>query len=204
MKMRLLSITSVILFILSGTIYAQNFDDNISKAKSSYKSGDLDGARFALQEALNEVNTAIGKEVLELLPKTMKDMANNDSEDNVNSSGAGFSGLNVNRTYGNSETGKSADITIITDSPLIAGINSILSLPAIMTSGADSNQKRIKVGSYKALLQINDTEDGKKNYDVQVPFGSSLLTFHCDGYTESDVVTMANTIPVAKIDEKTR
>jgi hypothetical protein len=73
-----------------------------------------------------------------------------------------------------------------------------------MTSGADSNQKRIKVGTYKALLQINDAEDGTKYYDVQVPFGSSLLTFHCDGYSESDVVTMANTIPVAKIDEKTR
>ena len=66
------------------------------------------------------------------------------------------------------------------------------------------DQKRIKVGTYKAMLQTNESEDGTKNYDVQVPFSNSLLTFHCDGYSENDVVSMANTIPVDKIDEKTR
>jgi hypothetical protein len=199
-----LSLTSFILFLITGVLHAQNFDSRISEAQSAYKSGNLDDARTALQDALNEVNMAIGKEVLGLLPKTMKDLSCDEASDNVNVTGVGYAGLYVSRAYGQADKQKSASIVIITDSPLMAGINTFLALPNIMTSGADSNQKRIKVGTYKAMLQINDSDDGTKNYDVQVPFGSSLLTFHCDGYSESDVVAMANTIPVSKIDEKTR
>jgi len=204
MKMKYLSVISVILFVMTGELCAQNFNSKMSEAQSAYKSGNLNDARAALQEALNEVNMAIGKEILDLLPKTMKDLSSAEAQDDVNGTGAGYTGLYVSRSYGETDSKKSASLSIITDSPLIAGINAILALPAIMTSGADSNQKRIKVGTYKALLQINDSEDGTKNFDVQVPFSNSLLTFHCDGYSETDVVAMANTIPVAKIDEKTR
>ncbi|MFO7657913.1 MAG: hypothetical protein R6W78_12685 [Bacteroidales bacterium] len=203
MKMKAFNITVIFFLFFTYTASAQDFDSKLSGAGSSYKSGDLDGARTALQEALKEVNLAIGREVLKLLPETMKDMGFNKTEDDVNVTGTGFSGLFIGRTYGKSETGKSARIEVITDSPLLAGINAILSLPAIMTS-SDSGQKRIKVGTYKALLQLNEGEDGKKSYDIQVPFGSSLLTVHCEGYSEADVTAMANTIPVAKIDEKTR
>jgi hypothetical protein len=146
----------------------------------------------------------IGKEVLELLPENMKELTCNSSQDDVNGTGLGYAGVYVSRTYGDTDSQKSADIVIITNSPLLAGINTFLSMPAIMTSGTDSDQKRIKVGSYKAVLQINESEDGTNDYDVQVPFGSSLLTFHCDGFSEADVIEMANTIPVARIDEKTR
>ncbi|MBN2613388.1 MAG: hypothetical protein JXB00_17675 [Bacteroidales bacterium] len=201
--MKALYITGIILLSATCSIFSQDIDSRLSQAKSSYKSGDLDGARTALQEALKEVNMAIGKEILALLPETMKEMAFNKTDDDVNVTGTGFSGLYIGRSFGNSETGKSARIEVITDSPLLAGVNAILSLPAIMTS-SDSGQKRIKVGNYKALLQLNEGEDGKKSYDVQVPFGNSLLTIHCEGYSETDVTAMANTIPVSKIDEKTR
>ncbi len=204
MKLKSLSIISLTLCLVAGTLYPQNFESKLSEAQSAYKSGKLDDARMALQEALNEINITIGKEILALLPETMKDLSFDAAQDGVNGTGLGYAGLYVSRTYGQTENKKSASIVIITDSPLLAGINSILSLPAIMTSGADSDQKRIKVGTYKALLQINEAEDGTINYDVQVPFGNSLLTFHCDGYSETDVTAMANTIPVAKIDEKTR
>lgn len=204
MKMKSLAIISLILYLITGTIYPQNFESRLSEAQSAYKSGNLDDARMALQEALNEVNMTIGKEVLALLPETMKDLSFDATQDGVNGTGLGYAGLYVSRTYGQAGNNQSASIVIITDSPLLAGINSILSLPAIMTSGADSDQKRIKIGTYKALLQINEDEDGTKNFDVQVPFGNSLLTFHCEGYSETDVTAMANTIPVAKIDEKTR
>jgi len=204
MKMNYLSMISIILFVIAGELDAQNFDSKIAEAQSAYKSGNLDDARVALQDALNEVNITIGKEVLELLPETMKDLSFDKEQDDVNGTGLGYAGLYVSRSYGETDIQKSASIVIITDSPLMAGFNTFLNMPAIMTSGTDSDQKRIKVGTYKAVLQINESEDGTKNYDVQVPFGTSLLTFHCDGYSEDDVVAMANTIPVARIDEKTR
>lgn len=204
MKIKCLSIIYIFLFLMAGVLDAQNFDSKISEAQTAYQSGNLDDARVALQDALNEVNMTIGKEVLELLPENMKDISCDKAQDNVNGTGLGYAGLYVSRTYGATDSQKSANILLITDSPLLAGINTFLSMPAIMTSGTDSDQKRIKVGSYKAMLQINESEDGTTDYDVQVPFGTSLITFHCEGCTETEVVEMANTIPVAGIDEKTR
>jgi hypothetical protein len=93
MKMRLLPIIFITLLIITCATYAQNFDSKISEARSAYKSGNLDDARTALQEALNEVNMAIGKEVLELLPKAMKDLSFNAAEDDVNGTGVGYAGL---------------------------------------------------------------------------------------------------------------
>ncbi len=204
MKRYYLAMVSIFLLLMAGTLDAQNFDSKIAEARAAYQSGNLDDARVALQDALNEVNMTIGKEVLELLPENMKDMSCDKTQDNVNGTGLGYAGIYVSRNYGTADNLKSADILIITDSPLLAGINTFLAMPAIMTSGTDSDQKRIKVGSYKAVLQINESEDGTKDYDVQIPFGTSLLTFHCDGYGEADVIDMASTIPVASIDEKTR
>ena len=63
----------ILLFlIVSGTsLQAQDVSSRIDEARSAYNSGNLDDARFALQEALNELNRVIGQEILEVLPSEM-------------------------------------------------------------------------------------------------------------------------------------
>ena len=131
-----------------------------------------------------------------MLPATMGDLPAVAAEDNVTGSSLGFAGLYVNRTY--QGTDKSGKIEIVSDSPILAGLNTILAMPMLM--GSDPNQKRIKISGYKALLQKNSDDTGKISWTVQVPFNQSLLTFSCEGFdNENDVIAMANTIPIDKI-----
>lgn len=198
MKLNITTILACIALFSLQSIYAQNIDKNLSDAKSAYKGGNLEDARFSLQQALNDVNTAIGKEILQQLPAKMVNLAGNSSEDNVTGTGLGYAGLYVKRSYG-TEQGNSASIEIVSDSPLLAGINTILAMPAILSSG-DPNQKRIKVDGYKALLERSEDDQGKVSYSVQVPYGNSLLSVYFNGISsESDVMNALNTIPVTKI-----
>lgn len=187
-----------VLCVLAPTLRlgAQNVQARLDEALASYRSEDFENARFSLQEALNEINKAVGKEILAILPSEMNGLGRLEEPDNVTGMNLGFAGLFVHCSYQGEN--QDASIEIVTDSPMLAGINSILSMPGIMTT--DGDQKRIKVDNYRALMTRNEDEEGKISWDVQVPFSSSLLTFQCSGIeSEEQVVRMVNTIPVDRI-----
>ncbi len=176
--------------------------ENVSKllddAGSSYSSGDLENARFSLQEALNEINQAIGKEILTQLPENIGGMSKVEDSDNVTGGNMGFAGLYVNRDYKSETAGM--NFQIISDSPMMSAISSLLSMSVFMA--ADPNQKRIKLDGYKALMTRSEDSEGAVSYDVQLPFGSSLMTFTINGIdNEDDVEDMLGTIPVSEIIE---
>jgi hypothetical protein len=176
--------------------FAQEPGKQLSDARSAYSSGNLHDTRFALQQALHEINLAIGNDILKTLPNRMGDMNVIEADDNVTATNVGFAGIIVTRNY---EAGEnlSSSLQIISDSPLLAGINAILALPLI--TGGDPNQKRIRVGSYRALLQKSGDADDI-SWDVQIPVGSTLISFNCNGVADEKSVTdMVNTIPVDQI-----
>jgi len=179
---KILLVSAILAVFLPGTgLKAQDVQSRLDEALMSYRQEDLDNARFSLQEALNEINRVVGKEIL---------------ADDVTGVNTGFAGLFVHRSY-KDET-REASVDLISDSPMLTGINTILAMPGFMTS--DPNQKRIKVGNYKALMTRSTSEEGPVSYDVQIPLSSSLLTFQCSGFDdENEVVKMVNTIPVDKI-----
>jgi hypothetical protein len=166
---------------------------------SSYSSEDLENARFALQEALNEINIAVGQEILAALPEEMNGLSKVESADDVTGMNVGFAALFVHRSYRNES--QEASIDLVSDSPIMASVNTILAMPGFMT--ADENQKRVKISNYKALLTRSENEEtGVVSWDLQVPLQSSLLTFNCKGFTdENEVIQMANSIPVRQIVE---
>ncbi|HPE55949.1 MAG TPA: hypothetical protein P5514_05740 [Bacteroidales bacterium] len=171
----------------------------LDEASSSYSSGDLENARFALQEALNGINQAIGQDILSQLPQTIGDMSIVENSDNVTGTNLGFAGLYVNRDY-KSETSE-LNFQIISDSPMMAAISSMLSMSVFMA--ADPNQKRIKLDGYKALMTRNEDSEGVVSYDIQLPFGSSLMTFTVNGISDGDEVEqLLGEIPVGTIIEK--
>jgi hypothetical protein len=192
-------ILSILTLGLCTVVMAQEFDKSLASAKSAYSSGNLEDARFNLENALREVDVAIGKEVMKVLPTTLGTLPYNAKEDNVTGMSASFAGLYVHRTYGTAQD-KNAYIDIVSDSPMMAGISAILSMPMIMNSG-DNNQKVIKVQGYKTLLTKQADENGQvTGYDVQTPFGNSMLTLHYSGnITEAEITKLANSIPLEKI-----
>src|SRR3954468_9034551 len=112
--MKKLIYISALLFTTIG-VYSQDFDKNLATAKSSYGSGDLENARFAMEQMLRDLDMAIGKEILKMLQAQISTMKQNDKEDNL-SGGAGYAGgLYVHRTYGMSP--KAGQVEIINNSP---------------------------------------------------------------------------------------
>jgi hypothetical protein len=189
---------SLLIFFLtvSATAFSQDFAKNVTDARSSYSSKNLSDARFAMEQMLRDLDIAIGKEILKLLPEKMDALSANVKEDNVTGSG-NATGLFVHRTYGTTQ--KKVNIDIVNNSPLINSLTALLSMPFI-GAGKDSNQKIVKLQGYKAILTKNENADtGKAGYDLQVPMNNTLLTLNMEEASEADVLRLANAIPLAKI-----
>ena len=195
--MKRIQIIIVVALIASALTRAQDdVQPLLDEALSSYRSEDLENARFSLQEALNEINKVVGDEILSVLPAEMNGMSKVEQDDDVTGANMGFASLFVHRAY--KDESRQASIDLISDSPMLAGVNTLLAMPGFMTS--DDDQKRIKVSGYKALLTRNENDMGQISYDVQVPLNSSLLTFECEGINnENEVLEMVNSIPVEQI-----
>jgi hypothetical protein len=172
---------------------AQDFNKDLATARSAYKAGKLDDSRFAMQQMMQELDMLTGKEILKKLPATMMDQSASTGKDNV-SGASGFAGVVIHREYGAGP--KSVTLDIITNSPLLGAINGLLSLPFIANTG---DQKVVKINGYKALIQKVTGDNNTNNYELQLPMSSSLLTLKAPGYTQEDVLKMANTLPIADI-----
>lgn len=188
----------LILFVVATfSASAQDFDKNLASARSSYSSGDLENARFAMESMLRDLDMAIGKEILKLLPTQMGSLKVNEKEDNL-TGGTGFVGLFVERTYGADP--KRANVEIINNSPLLNSIGAMINTPVLGGMMRDENQKIIKVQGYKSLLTKSvNTETNKTNYELQIPINNTLVTLKVDDTSETEITTFANTIPLPKI-----
>ena len=174
----------------------QDFNKNIATARSSYASGNLEDARFAMQQMLNDLDMAIGREVLKMLPAKMGALSSNSANDNVTAN-TGLAGVIIHRDYGSGE--KVFNLDLMSNSPIVASINAILSIPFIGNSG-DGTQKVIKIDGYKGMLQKTVDEETKKtDYTLQVPIGSTLLTLTAPDTNEAEMIKMANTLPLSQI-----
>jgi hypothetical protein len=190
-------ITILLITIVSASAaFAQDFATDLASAKSAYSSGNLEDARFAMQNMITDLDIAIGKEVLKMLPQKMDTYAVNTKADNVTAN-TGLAGAVVHRDYG--AEAKKLNLDIMSNSPLVGSLNAILSIPFMGNSG-DGTQKTVKVQGYKGILQKSvDSETSKTDYTLQIPLNNTLLTFTVPDATEADVLKMAGTIPVADI-----
>lgn len=87
-------------------------------------------------------------------------------------------------------------VEIISNSPLIASINGLLSLPLIGNTG---DNKVIKIAGYKALVTKSEGYNNETNYDLQLPLGNSLITVKAPGATQEQVAQIAGSLPVQEI-----
>lgn len=196
MKTFKIALLFVITALCSLGVQAQQVDQALNEARGHYQRGDLEEARFALQQAMNELDQAIGQEILAMLPQRMGTLSVLEQDEVIGSAAILMVGLHVSRSWGGNDN-QQIDLQLIADSPLLTGINAILALPMI---GSDPNQKRVRISGYRGLLQREQGSDGNVRWDLQVPIGSSLLSMNFNGITEErTVVEMANTLPLERI-----
>ena len=185
----------VVLIFVSTTGTSQNFTADITNAKTSYSAGKLEDAHFALQQAMQEIDMIIGKEVLKQLPDKMDAFTANSKDDNITSN-VGFIGTTIHRSYG---PANDVDLSIIGNSPLISTINAFLNTPLLGGMMSNGNNKIIKVQGYKGQLTKESNSDGQTNYTIQMPVGSSLITFTGKNTTDTQIMAWANTLPLQQI-----
>jgi hypothetical protein len=185
------------IIFFGGIVSAQtDFKSAAANARTAYAAGKLEDAHFSLQQALEELDIIIGKEVLKLLPTQLDDLNANSKDDNVTAN-VGFIGATIHRGYSNAT--KKAEIEIISNSPLLGTLNAFLNMPLIGGMMRDENNKTVKVQGYKARLERTDNGNGKYNYKLDIPFSSALLTFSVDNSTETEIMNMASKIPFQDI-----
>ena len=179
-----------------------DFAKRLNEARTAYSAGKLDDARFAMQQMMQELDIITGKEVLKLLPKKMMDKDVVTVSDNVTGA-SGFVGVLIHREYApGGKQGRmdslrnSIQIEVISNSPLIGTLNALLSLPFVANN---PDQKVIKVNGYKALVTKTSGDDAIKEYELQLPLNNALVTLRAPGYSQDDLIKMANTLPVAEI-----
>jgi hypothetical protein len=190
-------IISIFLLSFTAIAFAQgDFKTQMATAKTSYAAGKLEETHFALQQAMQELDIIIGKEVLKLLPQKLDSLSMNAKDDHVTAN-AGFIGATIHRSYG--AMGK-ASVEIINNSPLIGTLNTFLNSALLGGMMRDENTRVVKVQGYKARLEKQgESADGKINYNLQIPFNSALMTVTINGTTENEILAMANTIPLQNI-----
>jgi hypothetical protein len=140
---------------------------------------------------MQEVDIIVGKEVLKLLPQKVDTAAAVIKNDQV-SANMGYIGTTISRSYGKQET---ASITIISNSPMVAALNTFLNTPLLGGMMNDGSSKIVKVQGYKARLQ----KDGDTGYTVEIPLNNALFTFKAKNTTDNKMLEMANSIPVGDI-----
>ncbi|MEM7513565.1 MAG: hypothetical protein AAF388_21740 [Bacteroidota bacterium] len=170
------------------------------EAKSQYAAGNLDDARFALEQALTELDELVATKILEITPTQIGDLQAIAENDQYSGTSIGLTGLYVFRSYENpSDPEQSMEMSIMTNSPLLASVTNFLSnsiLGGIASSAM--GQKRIKVDGYKAMLQQDENAE-KERYTINIPFSESLITLEFSGMDENTVLTNSNQIPVSQI-----
>jgi hypothetical protein len=174
---------------------AQEFEKYLAEARNAYGVAKLEEARFAMENMLRELDMKIGHDMLKMLPQQLETLKYDPKADNVSGGSASGMGVTITRKYGTPD--KQASVDIVNNSPLMAMVSTTLSLPAMMMT--DPNQKTVKVGGYKSLLQKQTADDGTVSYDLMIPFNSNLLTFKLNKTTEAEVLRLANLLPLAKI-----
>jgi hypothetical protein len=189
-------ILSIFLYIAS-TTHAQTYSSYLATAQTAYTSGKLDDAQFALQQAIAEIDILTGKKVLTILPAQMGTMTVNTKDDNVFAN-VGFVGATIHRTWGQGTA--TADLEIIDNSPMISTLNTFLNMPfgGMMNS---STSKMEKVQGYKGRLNTDGagTVAGTSNYTLQIPLNTALITFSVKNTTDAQILSLANSLPLAQI-----
>lgn len=183
-------------FLSSPTAIAQgDFKTQMATAKKSYATGKLEEAHFALQQALQELDLIVGKEVLKLMPQKLDTLLTNAKDDRVGAN-VGFIGATIHRSYGNQNK---VDIEIINNSPLVNTLTSLLNSGMFGGMMRDEKTKVVKVQGYKARLEKQGEENGQSNYELQIPFSGALMTVRAKGMEESQVLSAVNSFPLADI-----
>jgi len=172
-----------------------NVSQHIQDANTAVASENYTTAKFEIQQAILGVELEIGYKILENLPSNINGMSFDESNDQVSSSGYGFVGFTVGRSYeGN---GKVLNFSIVSNNVLVSAYGSAMTNASY--SSSEGEQKTVNIDGNKGILRF---ENG--NYELGIPLGqSSIILFDCDGFVdENEVINAAKLFKINEIKQQ--
>jgi len=165
-------------------------------------------AQMSLQDAVNEINIILAKQLAEALPKEIGALKSVDGEETVNAGGAmGMMGvgMQITKTYRNATLKENeAEVMIMANSPMLNSFNMFLTNPTMLGQG----QKSVRIGTRRAIIKTEpetfyDDKGGNKQIqvnEIQVSLGQTLVTFKLKGFaSEQDAIAFATKFDLDKI-----
>lgn len=167
---------------------------NIDEAEGNFDKKKYADARYAVRQAILGIELEIGNNILEGFPESIDGLPAVKEEDQVASTGIGFVGLMIERTY--REGDKQFKVTVGNESALMAGMS------MYMASGAYGNNqeegmKNVKLGEHRAVIEFDESS----GYKLTVPFGQSsvMITEGINFETEEEMMSASEEIDLDHI-----
>jgi hypothetical protein len=82
---------------------------------------------------------------------------------------------------------------------MIASLNALMNMPMMGGIMRDENNKNVKVQGYKAKLERQSAGEDQYDYILQLPYNSALLTLTMKKCSESDIMKVAEALPIDSI-----
>lgn len=162
---------------------------HIDEARTSFVAKNYTSSKSSLRQALWGVELEMGQNVLKSLPQTVEGLDADESSDRVSSSGIGFVGLLIERTYYGGDD-MELSVSIGSDSGLL-GIAGVAAASGMYGQSTDENNyKQIRFQDHGAYISYDDYD----GYNLSVPFGQSSI-FLLQGVnfeSEADFMNSAN------------
>jgi len=184
---------------VTGQNQAETF---IKEAQDFLVKKDYKQAQLSLQDAINDINMMIARQVAELLPAEINGLkADGDAE--ISGAGMGMlgGGMQITKKYRNeAKSENDAEVQIIANSPMLASLNMYVTNPGMLGPG----YKSVRVGSTRAIAKtdLEDSDNGakKRATEIQIPLNQTMITINTNGFaTEQDELAFANKLDVEKI-----
>lgn len=194
------------LLLLARTGYSQTpLDTYIKEAQAFITQKNYKQAQLSLQDAINEINNILAKQIAEALPAEINGLkATGESE--VNSAGSVMGmGMQISRSYQHpAKPENSAEVMIMANSPMLNALNMYITNPSLMGQGA----KSVRVGTKRAVLksemeEFTDDKGASKQIrvtEIQVPISQTLFNIKTRGFaTEQEELAFAAKLEMDKI-----
>lgn len=197
-KFALFFIAALICIRVSGQSQADTF---IKEAQDYLAKQEYKQAILSLQDAINDINMQLAKQVAESLPAEINGLkAEGDSE--VSTAGMGMigGGMQITKRYRNeAKESNDAEVQILANSPLLSTLSMYISNPSML----GQEYKSVRVGTTRAILKSETEDDGTtktRSTEIQIPLGQTLIMVRANGFaTEQEELAFATKLDLEKI-----
>lgn len=169
---------------------------SIADAEKSFNDKEYSSARSSIREAIQGIELEIGENILEGMPDEIAGLPVLSGSDQVTSSGIGFVGLIIERTYRSGD--QELRVSIGNDSGMLSAVNMYLASGGYATSSdEEENWKKTKFQDKDAIIEY----DEYSGYKLSVPFGQSsvLVTEGVNFDSEEAFMDASNEIDLENI-----